>query len=199
MKKVAHLTSLVLLACTGLSAQNSDLGFLFGFSQRNASVREDVIRGEVQVGFQVNYAWQLVEGRVGRLYLELPVQFVAGSNGEISDRVIGRAGGIVFVTPGLRYHYNLTPRVALYAAGGGGIAHKQERFGSRIGNQIVEVDRSNTGGAFNFGGGLDFRLTKFWSLRGEARSFRTTQATTLQTNTFSRRNVIAQFGLALHF
>lgn len=199
MKRVAQFTFLALLACAGLSAQNSDLGFLFGFAQRNASIRDNVIRGEVQAGFQINYARQLMEGRGGRLYLELPVLFAGGSNGELSDRVIGRAGGIVFVTPGLRYHYNLTPRVALYAAGGGGIAHKQERFGTRTGNQIVEVDRSNTGGAFNVGGGLDFRLTKLWSLRGEARSFRTTQATSLQTNTFSRRNVSAQFGVALHF
>ncbi|MCX6612473.1 MAG: outer membrane beta-barrel protein [Acidobacteria bacterium] len=199
MKQVAHFTSLVLLACTCLSAQNSDVGFLFGFSQRNASIRDGVIRGEVKVGFQVNYAWQLVEGRGGRLYVELPVQFVAGSNGELGDRVIGRAGGIVFVTPGLRYHFNLTPRLAIYAAGGGGIAHKEERFGSRVGDQIVEVDRPKTGGAFNFGGGLDFRLTKLWSLRGEVRSFRTTEATTLQTNSFSRRSVLAQFGFALHF
>jgi opacity protein-like surface antigen len=99
-----------------------------------------------------------------------------------------------FFTPGLRYHYNLASRVAIYAAAGAGIAHKEERFGTVVGNRVIERDESNTGGAYNFGGGLDFRLTRLWSLRGEVRSFRTTQAATL-----TRRSTIAQIGFALHF
>jgi opacity protein-like surface antigen len=194
MKRFGYLTLFMLLSGHSLLAQNSDLGFLFGFSQRNASVRNDVIRGEVSVSFQVNYARQLVEGKGGRLYLEFPALFAGGSNGEISNQVIGRAGGTAFFTPGLRYHYNLASRVAIYAAAGAGIAHKEERFGTVVGNQVIERDESNTGGAYNFGGGLDFRLTRLWSLRGEVRSFRTTQAATL-----TRRSTIAQIGFALHF
>lgn len=198
MKRFGYLAFFTLLSGPSLLAQNSDLGFLFGFSQRNASVRNDVIRGEVSASFQVNYARQLVEGKGGRLYLEFPALFAAGSDGELSNRVIGRAGGTVFFTPGLRYHYQLAPRIAVYAAAGAGIAHKEERFGTVVGNvtgnSVIERDESNTGGAYNFGGGLDFRLTRLWSLRGEVRSFRTTQATTL-----TRRSTIAQFGFALHF
>ena len=194
MKRFVYLTFFALLSGHSLLAQNSDLGFLFGFSQRNASVRNDVIRGEVSVSFQVNYARQLVEGKGGRLYLEFPALFAAGSDGELGNRVIGRAGGTVFFTPGLRYHYHLAPRIAVYAAAGAGIAHKEERFGTVVGSGVLERDESNTGGAYNLGGGLDFRLTRLWSLRGEVRSFRTTQATTL-----TRRSTIAQIGLALHF
>ena len=194
MKRFGYLTFFALLSGHSLLAQNSDLGFLFGFSQRNASVRNDVIRGEVSASFQVNYARQLVEGKGGRLYLEFPALFAGGSDGELSNRVIGRAGGTVFFTPGLRYHYNLAPRIAIYAAVGAGIAHKEERFGTVVGNSVIERDESSTGGAYNFGGGLDFRLTRLWSLRGEVRSFRTTQDTTL-----TRRSTIAQFGFALHF
>lgn len=194
MKRFGYLAFFALLSGHGLLAQNSDLGFLFGFSQRNASIRNDVIRGEVSVSFQVNYARQLVEGKGGRLYLEFPALFAAGSDGELSNQVIGRAGGTAFFTPGLRYHYHLASRIGVYAAAGVGIAHKEERFGTVVGNRVLERDVSKTGGAYNFGGGLDFRLTRLWSLRGEVRSFRTTQAATL-----ARRSTIAQFGIALHF
>ena len=59
MKRFGYLTFFALLSGPSLLAQNSDLGFLFGFSQRNASVRNDVIRGEVSASFQVNYARQI--------------------------------------------------------------------------------------------------------------------------------------------
>lgn len=194
MKRFGYLTFFALLSSHSLLAQNSDLGFLFGFSQRNASVRGDVLTGEASVGFQVNYAHQLVEGKGGRLYLEFPALFAAGVDGQISRQVIGRAGGTVFFTPGLRYHYNLASRLAVYGAAGAGIANKQERFGTVVGDRVIERDTSKTGGAYNFGGGLDFRLTRLWSLRGEVRSFRTTQAATL-----ARRSTVVQFGFALHF
>lgn len=184
-----------LLGAGGLFAQNSDLGFLFGVSVRNASIANGVVRGETQVSLQVNYAWQLREGKGGRLYIEVPVQTAAGSSGEVGrGQVTGRAGGILFVTPGLRYHYNLSPRVVVYAAAGGGFASKTENYGFVSGNNVTSVTQTKVGGAFNVGAGLDFRLTRLWSLRGEVRSFRTTQTAAL-----SKTSTMAQFGFALHF
>ena len=95
-------------------AQSNDMGFLFGFSQRNASLRNDVIKGEVRLSFQFNPARLLKEGRAGRLYTEIPIMAAAGLNGKIDDNVTGRIGGVAFVTPGLRYQLNLTPRLSVY-------------------------------------------------------------------------------------
>lgn len=69
-----------------LTAQQHEIGFLFGFSQRNASIRNDVIKGQARVSMQVNYGMLLTEGRAGRVYFEVPVMGAAGLDGKIDKR-----------------------------------------------------------------------------------------------------------------
>ena len=155
-----------------LMAQSNDMGFLFGFSQRDASIRNDVIKGEVRLSFQFNPARRLKGESASRLYAEVPIMTAAGLNGQIDDNVSGRLGAVVFVTPGLRYQINLTPRLSVYFGGGFGFAAALQRIGVPSGEQIQTTKKTYWSVAGNYGGGVDFRLTGRWSLRAEARDFR---------------------------
>ncbi len=129
---------LVLIAGGAAHAQNSDLGVLTGTTYSASSLR---------FGAQVNYAWQFWERPAGRLYVEVPFIVPVPPRGE-SFRF--------FLTPGIRYHFNLTQRIVLYAGAGGGIASMP--------------GASRTSAAFSYGGGVDFRLSRRWSLRGDVRN-----------------------------
>jgi opacity protein-like surface antigen len=95
---------------------------------------------------------------------------------------IYRPGSAYYLTPGLRYHYNLTNRLYLYGAAGAGVAFRRQSI------SVLTRDPSLPGGlrslgvasdwnaspGFNAGAGLGFRLSRFFSLRAEYRSFRST-------------------------
>ena len=158
------------------SAQNSDVSILFGASHSkdpvdvNAPLSTNFSRRVVTL--QAVYARQLYENGKHRLYFEIP--FVTS--------------GAVFVNPGMRYQFNLTNRLGIYAVAGAGVAAQQRFDGSTFGW------RANF--AYDFGGGLDFRLTRLISLRGEVRKFRTTPQPTFG---FGEAYPAAQAGFAFHF
>ncbi len=118
------------------SAQNSDLGLLTG-----AAFSKDA-----GFGMQANYAWQFWERPIGRLYVEAPIIIpVAHETNQVN----------IYVTPGIRYHFNVSSRVALYAAAGMGVG--------------VRANPATANMAYELGLGLDYRLNRRWSLRGDAR------------------------------
>jgi hypothetical protein len=172
-------------------AQNSDLGILFSVAVTKYNfgfATETRYSG----GIQFNYAWQIIERPSGRLYIEVPVGLLSGL--PVNAR---------FVTPGLRYHFNLTHRLAVHAAVGAGIAVREQQFytlapiPNSSGVTIAGTDTSWRGSpAYDLGAGADFRLTRLLSLRGEARRFRTTDVFGFgDGKTYPSANI----GLALHF
>lgn len=187
-------TFLVALAVAPLFAQNSDLGFLIGASPQKTEIRENSIRTSTQGSLQINYAWQLREGAAGRLYVEMPIVFVGGSSSQIGPGVTGRSGASAFYIPGLRYQHNLTRQVALYGAAGVGVQVRYTQLGIVLGRTVTSFNQTRASLAGDLGAGLDFRLTRLWSLRGEVRNFIGSKQFLGQSN-----NVNIQFGFALHF
>jgi len=185
--KLAPLALLPLLGIGPVAAQNSDIGVLFSAAVNRFDFGSHV-KTHYRVGVQVNYARQLLERRAGRLYLELPVSSYAAPFGQgiLTDldyvREIARPERILFVTPGIRYHLHLKPRLAIYASIGAGVAIRQQKVftfaplpDGAPGSPLLGT-RIGWKGSFagNLGAGLDFRLTRLLSLRGEFRTFRTT-------------------------
>ncbi|MCX6630275.1 MAG: hypothetical protein NTW28_21870 [Candidatus Solibacter sp.] len=170
-------TVLLLVALAGCArAQNSDLGLLVGISGPTSSVEVNgsnvrIVSGSVGAHGQINYAAQLRETSAGRLYLELPLLIGGHATGTVAGTVHGSAGGVFFFTPGLRLNIAPHSRVSFYVAAGVGPAAFGESL-TEVGKGFV---RSSTGWtvsvAADFGGGLDFRLTRLMSLRMEARDF----------------------------
>jgi hypothetical protein len=170
MKNVLGLMLLAGCAC----AQNSDLGLLLGISGPTASVQSGTgerVSGSVGAHGQINYAAQLREYSAGRLYLELPLFFGGHASGTVAGSVIGSAGGTIFFTPGVRFNVAPHSRISFYVAGGVGPAAFDESK-TVIGKGFVSSSVGWTvTAALQFGGGLDFRLTRLISLRAEARDF----------------------------
>lgn len=207
--KLVRRALLFLIVAGCCSAQNSDLAILFSatVARFDFGTRTET---QYRIGLQANYAWQLLERPAGRLYLELPVSSFAGpvGQGSITDlgpvREIARPERVVFATPGLRYHLNLTPRIVLYAAGGVGVAIRQRKVFT-VGTAPTMPGVSplygirtgwNGRAAFDLGAGLDFRLTRLLSVRGEFRNFRTSSVAGYGTG---RQYPSAHVGFAFHF
>jgi hypothetical protein len=113
---------------------------------------------DVAGGFQINYAFQLIETVAGRLYVEVPFILTgavrtSAAFGQVSTSV----GSTIFLTPGVRWKFTPWSRLSLYAAAGGGLASFDGLYASTInGRKVAQLGRSSTG-AFEFGLGLDTR------------------------------------------
>lgn len=187
---------LVALAGPAALAQNSDLGLLAGITLPTNEVSTDRIRSAVGASGQVNYAYQIFGSRAGEIFLEFPVVIHAGSSAEVTRLgVLAAQGATILFTPGVRFKLPLHSRLSLYAALGGGIGAfggnqvAVSRLGADAGNRQVSP-------ALDFGGGVDIRLTRLLSVRGEVRDFVSLSGL---GGTSGRHHVIGQGGIAFHF
>jgi opacity protein-like surface antigen len=206
MRKILAL--LVLIAGVAW-AQNSDLAVLAGIS---APRGETVVgggtvkaSGSVTPSFQLNYAWQVLQRRAD-LYIELPLVIPVRTSGETTVigakfanpgavLVTGNSGPDIFFTPGVRLKISPESRVSFYGAAGFGIASFSGPSTIVVPSTVVVSKRQNSA-AFGFGGGIDFRLTRLLSIRGDARDFVTKEGLGGVTG---RNHGIFQAGIAFHF
>ncbi|HYW45438.1 MAG TPA: hypothetical protein VE959_21430 [Bryobacteraceae bacterium] len=103
---------------------------------------------------------------------------------------------MILFTPGIRWNIPLHTRVSLYPAIGVGIGSfgKNE---SQLGPEFTSSTIGRTESwALQFGGGIDFRLTRLLSLRFEAGDF-VTRARLGVTD--GRNHPIYSGGIGLHF
>jgi hypothetical protein len=202
-KNQAKALCLALLFIGALRAQNSDLGLLAGISgprgQTTVAGGTSTVSGSVTPSVQLNYAWQIRQRAVD-LYVELPLvipfrvsgSVVTGPGGAI---VTGNSGPDVYFTPGLRIKFSPESRVSFYGAAGFGIA-------SFAGAEVVAshaaavAEGRRNSPALGFGGGLDLRLTRLLSLRGDVRDFVTEAGL---GDVSGRNHGIFQLGIAFHF
>jgi opacity protein-like surface antigen len=195
------MKSVLLLAMAAgiASAQNSDLGLLIGISgPTHQVVTGTQVRVSSSVGAsgQINYAMQLKENDAGRLYLELPLLIGGRAASSVSGFVSSSTQAGIYFTPGVRLNLTLHPRTSFYAVGGAGLASFDENL-SLVGKGVVTNGSEwKTSFAVAFGGGLDFRLTRLISLRGELRDFVSEKGIGL---TDGRNHPVFGFGMGFHW
>lgn len=184
-------------------AQNSDLALLGGVSgirgQTTVIGASHGTLGTVSPSFQVNYAWQILQ-RKADLYIELPLVIPVRISGETVSgpgmkTSVGNSDPDIFFTPGVRLKISPESRVSFYAAANFGVASFGATSFILPGPTFVSTSRK-TSPAFGFGGGVDFRLTRLLSLRGDARDFVTREGLGGVTG---RNHGIFQVGIAFHF
>jgi len=203
---------LVAVTAGGAFAQNSDLGLMIGvahvvngFTSTTPSSTIDsgfqfvelanttTSSGTVSAGGQINFAIQLRQNP--HLYFELPLHITGASSGTVSNGVsIGSTSAIFYFTPGLRWNFRPTARVSIYGAGGFGPVISAMSAGLASNGVSSASSRVHATAAFEYGLGLDFRLTRLVSLRTEAR-----EAASIGEVNFRHRNDFFTAGVGLHF
>ena len=194
----------LLMAAAGLAqAQNSDLALLGGLTgptgQTSVSNGTTTASGSVSPSLQLNYAWQVRKSKTD-LYVEGPLEIVMRESGSVTNgpggtSVSGSAGPDLFFTPGVRVKFSPEARVSFYGAAGAGVASFTGAVFVSPSSVESSTGRRNSY-AIGFGGGIDFRLTRLLSLRGDVRDFITESGLGGATG---RNHAIGQFGLAFHF
>jgi Outer membrane protein beta-barrel domain len=178
-------------------AQNSDLGVLLGVAplRSQSTISTAGISSSDDATVQIDYSIQFLETSVGAFYIELPLAAVFHESNRIGPNIVSSDRDIIFFTPGVRWKLWMHSRISLYAALGGGLAS----FGmstSTVGPSITEFSTRTTKPALDFGGGIDFRLTRLLSIRCEGRDY----VTAANAGGFSGRNHAAlDVGVGFHF
>lgn len=143
------------------------LGGLFS-TQRNAGpTRLDLGSG---MALQANYGYRFFGRDTAALYGE--VHFLASPLRDVAsaDRTLTRDVATAFVTPGIRVKFFPNRDVSPYVAVGGGLA-VYEQSTSTLDGSPNSASRTVNHGAFNYGGGVDFKFWRFVGLRAEIRDF----------------------------
>ena len=177
--------------------QNMDISFLAGPAITSSStIPGSNVKVEGTTGYSnsTGYGYQIVRTRAGSLWIEFSPTFVspgfAGSN--ISGRV---STSFSAFTLGLRLMVPVHSRISVYGALGGGSGGF--RYPVIAGGAEPRVTSNSTiHGVFQFGGGVDFRLTRILSIRGEVRDFVTGSGL---SGSVGPHHVVPLVGVALHF
>lgn len=110
------------------------------------------------VSWQASLGYRVANFSAAALYVELPL---AGSPSRAQPGFIGNEFSSLFFTPGVQLKFVPSRFMSPFASVGGGLAHFNDNFGS-----------SGNSGAFQIGGGVDFRTPlRVLGVRAEARDF----------------------------
>lgn len=153
-----------------------------------------MVAGSAGYSYHVGYAYQIRRFSAADLWLEVPQTFSSRH-----DRLSSTSGttrqSLVAITPGLRLQRSLSDRLSVYGAAGGGFGSFQYYRPST--NSTSAVSPWPTGhGVFDFAAGIDLRLSRAFSIRGEVRDFVTGKGLSGATG---RQHIVYLFGGAIHF
>jgi hypothetical protein len=193
--------SLGILGFSGAaSGQNQDLALPLGVIAPHYSVTSgpgSVVTAGAGVAFQINYGHQVTGTKWGDLYIEFPVIFAWRGDSFIGGNTVStNASGMGAFVPGARFRFPSLGRASFFVTAGGGVGWYARNVVS-VNRTSVSLNGGTTAtAAFDFGGGMDLRLTRLLSLRGEIRDLVTSQGS---LNGAGHHNPIFAFGPAFHF
>jgi hypothetical protein len=207
-KTVLTITCIVLalFPAYGQDNRKNEIGLLLGgtFTPALDIAGPGANRLEIGSGitFQLTYARQLTAARSIALYFEVPalailLQDITSSNGSIP-----RNYDSFFVTPGLRVKLAPSQHVSPWLSAGGGYALFDESANRMDGTH--NTTRGTSGGALQFGGGVDIRtpikVLFPIGLRAEVRDLYTAKPNyNVSTGGGFQHNVALSGGIVLDF
>jgi len=151
------------------------------------------------LALQANYGYLLHAGKVATVYVEThflanPQRRVTSANSSLTRDI-----ATLYLTPGLRIKLFPASRLSPWAAIGGGYALYEQRTFLLSGTPNPAARHLNRG-ALDFGGGVDIRAWKMFSLRAEIRDFYAgSPAYNTRAISGGQHNVVAGGGLVLRF
>jgi hypothetical protein len=179
---------IVLLLSSVSYAQKVDLAVLGG-GQISFNPNSNIGTGAV---IQGNAGVRFLSLPMLQLYAEVPITASFGINSNLPAAVASREFRTLFVTPGIRAKISppLSPVQPFLTVGGG-----WARYSPESGSGLNE----NTTNVFQFGGGSDFKIAPFLSLRTEVRDYYTGAPNIAVGFTERQHNVTAMAGLVVRF
>ena len=141
-----------------------------------------------------NYARRVLDGGLLSLYLEVPFLFNVDEDLHLHTNPVSASYRSFFVTPAARLNVFSASAVSPWASVGGGFGY------SRGSSDLAQTTKGNTTGVLQFGFGLDVRLIRKFSLRGEVRDFWSgVPELGAATNKSRQHNLFAGGGVVWHF
>jgi hypothetical protein len=150
--------------------------------------------------FEANYARRVMDAGLLSLSFEVPVVFNPDEDlhAALPSR-IPQSYNSIFVTPAARLNLFPDLGVSPWVSLGGGFAHYGQSSTLLFGGKNPGQTGTNTG-VFQIGGGLDVKLFKKFSVRGELRDFWSgTPNFNVSTNQSRQHNLFVGGGLIWHF
>ena len=209
LSKTCLVFACVLFALAQSQAQTNpknEIGLLLGAAVTPELETTGQVPTSLQIGsgitFQVTYARRLGGDRLVGLYFEVPALAVPLQDITASDGAVPRNYDSFFVTPGLRVKFRPNGRVSPWFSVGGGYALFDESA-LRI-DGTHSTSRGTSGGAAQFGGGVDLRtpikVVFPIGFRLELRDLYTSKPTyNVNTGGSFQHNVVLSGGLVLRF
>ena len=169
----------VLLGTAGWAqgVQNTEWIVMAGGVHSSGSViagTDAMIAGSAGFATQLNFGYQVVSTTAGNLWIETPFTWVWQGAGTITGATIaGITRNVNYITPGVRFKTPTFGRVSFYGLAGGGIGSfwKVDDVVSGVTGTVMADTRFQVSPVFDFGGGMDLRLSRLLSLRAEGRDF----------------------------
>ena len=177
--------------------QNMDISILAGGRSVQSRVvpgSNATVYGTALAGQAIGYGYQVARTSAASLWLEYgsSLWFDGASTASLPGSVSNEMG---LYTLGVRFMVPVQSRISAYGAlgGGGGNFH----YDVTVAEPSPHVTANSTHhGVFDFGGGVDIRLTRRISIRGEVRDFVSGAGLSGATGV---HHVLPVVGVALHF
>lgn len=201
-------------------AQNTDISFLFGAvgtlgpsgpptfaiipsgpSGPTPIGPAPTVTGSFGFAMQANFGYQVKSFSKGSLYVETPFVFVWSGSGTVSG-VQGNTSvdsidhSSWYILPGMRWRIPTGTRVSFYTALGGGVAFIHEEDVLVANPLVMTTNATLAKPVLDFGVGMDVRISRWLSLRVDARDYVHSSASDVPQH-YNHAAVFA--GVAFHF
>lgn len=175
--RIAWMFLLVGCSSWAQGLQNRDIVWMFGGISSSSSVvagTNAVLAGSAGVATQITFGYQVASTKAGNLWIETPLTFTWQGIGSVTGTTVASIDRDAFYfTPSVRLKSPTFGRVSFYGAAGGGIGSLSKTNSVVSGaNGTVQVNSLvQIRPVFDYAGGIDVRLSRLLSLRGEGRDF----------------------------
>ena len=183
-------------------AQSNDITFSLGGIPSQSRPFRGPATGSTQISADVslgaNYGHRFLDAEFVALYAE--IQFVALPNRSVTaaTAVVPQNYASLYVTPGLQLKVLPRARLSPWAALGCGYALYEQS--AKLSNGQNTTNEFLNRGVFDFGGGLDYRLFRFFGLRGEVRDFVSGNPNlNVALSSSTQHNIVASGGISVRF
>jgi opacity protein-like surface antigen len=137
---------------------------------KGATYFEPMIHSGKGTSFEINYARRFLVTQVFAISAEVPVMFNLDEDLNAGEGVVPIDYKQYFITPAVRANLFPTTAVSPWISFGGGFAHFSENK-TLIYDAGANPGKSKTSAAIQAGIGLDVKIWRRFSLRGEVRDF----------------------------